>query len=770
MAVSTLRRLGGNLPVELTSFIGRRREIAEVKRLLAVARLVTLTGIGGIGKTRLAVRVAAETRRVFADGVWLVELAALGDPALVPATVGRALGLRDESKGAVTRLLSSWLADRHLLLVLDNCEQVVDACAVLLDELLRVASDLRVLATSRQPLGVAGEQEYRVPALALPALDEPVPGPRLLMQSEAVSLFTERARAVAPGFVVTEDNHRAVLQLAHRLDGIPLALELAAARLKVLSPEQIVGRLDDRFGLLRSGNRGAAPRQRSLQALVDWSFALCSAGERTLWARLSVFPRDFDVDAAEEICSDERIPRAAVLDLLAGLVDKSVLSTDGAGPRVRYWLPETLHAYGRARLAASGEEMSLRRRHRGYYRRLAVQSMKEWFGPDQLHWVSRLHAEHLNVRTALENCLAEPDGVSEALAMVPALHTYWFVTGSVGEGRRFIAKLLDAHREPSAGRADALAVASWLAANQGDVDAAEATSAQAQRLARQYGSVQRFVRATLTCAMAAMLRGDRDRAAELFQDVLDQSRAIGDDLGAVSSADRLAQLAWLSGDVDKAVALLREALAISERHGESWRKAETLLSLGIARWQQGHVEDAGEHIRASLAIQARFHNHVGIAQCLEALAWIAATISDHERAACLLGAAHATWHGVVASLFPHLAEFHDRCLAQARAALGDRLFRATHRRGDELPLVDAVHYALSTKAPPASTNTDEKDALTRREREIAGLVAEGLSNRQIAAKLMISQRTAEGHVEHILTKLGFTSRAQIASWDAAHRP
>ena len=349
----------GNLPAELTSFVGRRREVARARSLLGGSRLVTITGVGGVGKTRLALRTAAEARRAFRDGVWLVDLASLTDPGLVAQAVGSALGLRYQSTRWPLSILSDYLAGRQILLVLDNCEHLLDACAVLVDVLLRAAADLRILATSRQPLGIDGEQIMQVPTLSVPD-PECLPPVEAMGQYEAVTLFAERAASVRHDFALTEDNCGPVVLVCRRLGGIPLAVELAARRLRALSVEQLLDRLADRYRLLTADNRAALPRQQTLRALIDWSFNLCSPPEQALWVRVSVFAGEFDVDMAEGVCGGEDLPHADMLDLLTALVDKSIFTAAEAGGRMRYRMLDTIRQYGRDRLAAAGQEAVMR--------------------------------------------------------------------------------------------------------------------------------------------------------------------------------------------------------------------------------------------------------------------------------------------------------------------------------------------------------------------------------------------------------------------------
>jgi predicted ATPase/DNA-binding NarL/FixJ family response regulator len=763
MTTSLLR--SGNLPGDLTSFVGRRGELATAKRLLGESRLVTLTGAGGVGKTRLALRLASQLERAFADGVWLVDLATLSDPGLVAQRVASALGLRDDSNRWSVAVLTEYVVDRHLLLLMDNCEHVLDPSAVLAETLLRGAPELRILVTSRQPLGVPGEQVLTVPPLSVPDADQPPTSPDVLAQYDAVALFVERARACAPSFSLTADNMAAVSQLVSRLDGIPLALELAAARVRVLSPEQILSRLDDRHRLLTSASRSGLPHQRSLRALIDWSFDLCTHSERALWARLSVFPRDLDLEAAEEVCAGDGLAPESVLDALAGLVDKSILIAEATGGRVRYRLPETLREYGRSWLADWGQQDVFQRRHCDYYRHLGRQVWQEWFGPHQVQWASWMQLEHVNLRAALDYGLADRGTASRGLEVLPALSIYWSVGGSLEEGRRLLERALTADPEPSRGRALLMCLAAWLAVNQGDPLAAEAAGEESRRLAKEFDDPRSFGHACLFLGRARMSHGDVAAADELFQQALDSAGSAMVTAGALRG---LAEVAARGGDVDIARARLGECVAICEAHGEYWERATALWNWAVLAWGQGDTAKATELARESLRLWANFSNRLGIAQCLEVLAWTAAAEAAYERSAVLLGVADAVWQAAGASLFPDLAEFHERCEANARRSLGDRAFMSAARRGRSLALADLMAYALGEQVKIVKSSPGD-EVLTRREGEIAELVAQGLSNREIASKLVISQRTAEGHIEHILAKLGFTSRAQIAAWVAEHR-
>jgi predicted ATPase/DNA-binding CsgD family transcriptional regulator len=759
----------GNLPVDLTSFIGRRSEMADIKQALTQSRLVTLVGVGGVGKTRLAIHEAAEVRRAFSDGAWFVDLSPLQDEDLLASTVARSLRLQSRSRGWAPAALARHLADRDLLVVLDNCEQLRHACAVLVDSLLRACPSLRVLATSRQALEISGEQLIAVRPLPMPGPDDSL-SPQALQKYDAVALFIERAQAVAPGFRVTDENYEAVAALCQRLDGIPLALELAAARLRVLSPQQILDRLDEHSGVLRSGSAVAPERHRSLRSLIDWSYGLCSTEERTLWARLGVFPGSFDLEAVEQVCAGDEVPQESVLDLLSGLVDKSILLTVPAADPVRYRMPETIRAFGKEQLVAAGQELALRRRHRDHFARMYLAN-EQWFGPRQRELLSGMRLERDNYRAALNFCLSEPDEpVESAVHMVGAVAAETMVRGFLSEGRHWMHRVLEVVDEPSQERAQLLWIDGWHALNQGDIGGGEPRLEASRELAERIGDTHDSAVATVFLGMCAMMRGDVPAARGLYEGAFGRLQREADPLGFVMAATRLGFASFLLGDSDAGVKLCEEAVAVSAASGELWHRAEALADLSTIMWRQGETLRAAELASEGLRIQAAFENAVGTAQFLEILAWIAATERQHPRAARLLGAADGVWHAIDAALFPYLLDYRAETERNVRRALGARAFEVDYRVGLQRPHADNTAFALGEPDSVAEHDSgDVVGALTPREREIADLVADGLSNKDIATKLVISRRTAEGHVEHILSKLGFTSRAQVAVWVAEHR-
>jgi len=455
-----------NLPLELSSFVGREKQLAEVGRQLDANRLLTLTGSGGCGKTRLALAVAREMVEGFEDGVWQVELAPLVDPSLVPQAVASTLGLRDQPGRSPTEALSHHLESRNVMLVLDNCEHLVEACATLAEALLRYCPQLRVLATSREALGITGEVAWPVPPLSLPDLRR-LPDIESLPSYESARLFMERAAAVRPAFALTEHNAPAVAHICYRLDGIPLAIELAAARTKVLSVEEISERLDYSFELLTSGGRTAMPRQRTLYATMDWSYELLLDEERALFRRLSVFSGGFALGAAESVCAGEDLVRGQVLVLLSRLVDKSLVAMREVGGETRYRLLETVRQYGKEKLDESGEEDEVGRRHAGYCVGIAEEAEQKLGEPNQARWLVWLEAEHDNIRAALSFSLGEGGEAGEGVRLAAAMWPFWFARGYLSEGRRWLESAVS--RTAPAGtlsRAKALNGAGWLAAYQ----------------------------------------------------------------------------------------------------------------------------------------------------------------------------------------------------------------------------------------------------------------------------------------------------------------
>ncbi|MFE9322626.1 protein kinase [Nocardia sp. NPDC052278] len=758
------RGSSGELPLELTSFVGRRAELAEIKNLLSVSRLVTLAGIGGVGKTRLALRAASNARRDFADGVRVIELADVRDPSLLIDVVAAALGLRDDSARSMRQVLVEFLRSREALLVLDNGEQVVEALANLVETLLLSCPRLRILVTSREPLDIAGETVVRVSPLTIPGPDGE-PTLRGLPKYDAVTLFAERAAAVVPGFEVTADNGPAVAGICSRLDGLPLAIELAAARIRTMSPEQILARLTDRYALLTRGSRTAPQRQQTLRWCIDWSYQLCTPMEQRLWARLSIFTGGFELDAAEQVCGIES-PPADLLDALSSLMDRSIVNREELDGVVRFRMLETVRDFGREKLHEIGEYQDLRRAHRDWCQRLALDAEAEWISDRQLDWLARLEREQPNLREALEFCISDRSAESAEAGQrtAAALMVFWTFRGLFGEGRRWLDRALaHAAARSISDRVRALHASIAMAAAQRDLQTADSLLEQARALAEQDRTPLTQALIAYADGLVALYRDEPARAVAFLERAVEE---LGSNQRGHLHIAALMLLAWahaLRGDPRRAIEYHQRLLSITAACGESLFRSTALWGLGITEWQQGERSQAQESLQESLRVNRRVRSPVVVALDLEGLAWTVAD-AEGERAAVLMGAVDNLLRSAsgVSVFFPELSRSHDECEHMVRRALGERRFDAAFRRGQAMGMTAAVAYALGerTERMPNSNQAE----LTKRERQVADLVAQGLTNKQIAAKLVISQRTADGHIEHILTKLGFTSRAQIAAW------
>jgi predicted ATPase/DNA-binding CsgD family transcriptional regulator len=771
-------RLASRLPAELTSFVGRRRELTEARRLLSAGRLLTVTGVGGVGKTRLALRVADQVRRAFPDGVCLVELAAVHDPALLPQTVSRQLGLRDASTEPTARF-AEYLEDKRLLLVLDNCEHLVEACAMLAGKLLAAAPGLRILATSRHVLGVEGEQILSITPLPVPEINNATGTPSGVVRSDAVTLMVDRAAAVVPGFALDDSNRDHVVRICQRLDGIPLAIELAAVRLRALSPGEILDRLDDCFHLLTAGSRTAPSRQQTLQAAIDWSHDLCSPEEQLLWRRLSVFSGGFDLGAAEDVGSDGSVASQDVLGIVAGLVDKSIVVrlADDQGRWARYRMLEIIRRYGLVRLVSSGDEPAVRGRHLEHYRQLSRRYRAESFGEHQLEWIERLVREHGNVRVALEHGLTHPEQTRATMEMAAALWNFWFSGGLLREGHGWLERALAADLEPSRVRADALWTCAFLGVQLGESDTAQVMLTECAALADRFGDAALRAHVDECSGLAALFRGEVPQARALLEDAVAGHRSVGDLLGVADSLILLAAATFFMDDPRGADAAA-ECLQLCEKHHATWTKGYALWAVAIHKWSSGQHREGARLIQTSIRLQRTVRDWTGLAYYLEVLAWCTSSAGEPERAAHLLGAATAVWQlsGAKAFEAPPYQAFDERVAEQSRQALGTEAFDAALAAGKGLTLDQVFTYVLGDKqeGPSTAEGTSQRrqgsgTGLTRRELEIAELVAEGLTNKEIASRLTIARRTAEGHVENILAKFGFTSRAQIAAWVAERR-
>ena len=766
----------GRLATEVTSFIDRRTEIAEVKRLLAPSRLLTLVGAAGIGKSRLAVRVASELRRAFADGVWQVDLAGLVDESLLEYTVTQALGLQGAGKLPTAGSLIDHLADRKLLLVLDNCEHVVDACAELIGALLPAAAGLRVLCTTRQPLGMFGETVYMVKPLPVPPAGA-VLTPATAVEYPAVVLFVERAAAASPGFTLTADNQDLIVEICDRLDGLPLAIELAAVQLRTLSVRELADGLVNRFGLLRAGpdipaQRAGPARNRRLQDTFDLSYALCSPAEQRLWRRVAVFGRGFDLEAATAVCVDDDLPADMMLELLAALVDKSVVIRDEDAGQVRYRMLQTIREYGIN--LDDGSLPVLRRHHRDWYVRLAERFEADWFGPAQVAWTIRLRVEQDNLRAALDFCLATPGDEREALRLTAALLYYWRVGGSLREGLLWLDRALAASTEASPARAAALYAYCLLVVNaQGDPADATARAQEGFDLARHLGDPLLVARALHAQGLTTQLNDEPFASEPLFECAVARFASLGvADTSAVSARFALALSLLARRETARAAAICVDVYAICLARGDRWVRSQLLLVMTVVALQEDDPERATAHTRERLEIKRELGDTLGIVTGVETMAGIATIGGGYERAARLLGAAERVRrsYGQRTFVSSWLRRWREQFVTATRDALGETAFEEATQRGAAMGQDAAVAYALGEDdAAVTAEDPTAGNPLTRRERQVAELIAQGLSNQQIAARLVVSRRTAESHVENILSKLGFSSRTQVAGWISGQR-
>jgi len=760
----------GGLRTELTDFVGRRAELAQVRDALAGARLVTLTGPGGIGKTRLALQVAAGAGRAFRDGVWLAELTGLRDPGLLVAEVARSLGLSDKSARWAVASLADYLQTRQLLLVLDGCEHLADACAVMADVLLRGCHGLRIIATSRHVLGVAGEVTIAVPPMTVPAEGDPA-GPEELLGYEAVRLFTGRGAAVLPGFAVDVGNGAAVAGVCRALDGIPLAVELAAVRLRSLSPGQILDRLGSRFQLLSGGGPADQPHHRTLQAALEWSYELLTDSEQAMWRRVSVFAGSFDLDAAEAACAVGRLAAGEIADLIDALVAKSILLREGQGT-ARYRLLDTIREFGLAKLSGRGNERALRLRHRAYYAALAAR--QEAFGPGRAEWIAALDADHENLRAALRFCLADPAEAAMGAQIACDLWRYWETHGHLTEGRRILAALLDQLGPACPARPRALWTAGFLAQFQGDIPAARRLLEASLSAARSASDVSAEAWASSFLGWDVYYDGDADQGHALARTALCLHREAGDRMGVVLALMQIGYIHLCAGEAEPAADWFVRCASVCVGSGNVWYHAYAQWGLAVVAVLRGDHEDAGRLACAALRAIRGMDDAMGVVLCLDALAWAAAAGQEAVRAATLAAAAERAWAAIPATPAGPLRAHHDAALRAARAALPGAEYRAAFAKGSAMDQAEAIAFALGEQARPrpdaGRLGPGQPGQLTRRERDVAALVARGQSNGQIAASLVISVRTVETHVQHIMDKLGCSTRAQIAAWSAARSP
>jgi non-specific serine/threonine protein kinase len=768
------------LPSPPSSFIGRFHELREIRHTLTVARLLTLTGAGGMGKTRLALEAAHCLAADFADGATFVAFDSISDPMLVPQTVAAALGMHERRRRARIEELIEFLRDRERLLVLDNCEHLVYACASLVSALLDRCRELRVLATSREPLGVTGEHIILVPPLSLPGATDDVPVART-KHFEAIELFAARARAANAAFALDERNIGVVAGICRRLDGMPLAIELAAARSRTLSIEQIAARLDDRFRLLVTGNRIAPPRQQTLQATLDWSYDLLPELERQLFQRLAVFAGGFTLEAAEDVCNGGDVRRERIVDLLSLLADKSLLTVLTGQSETRFRMLETIRQYAYERLSERGTTVEARDRHLDYFLRLAERAEPELQGAAQVAWFDRLEAELDNLRAATEWAMTPGARMRErttaGLCATAALLSFWDSRGYPYEGIERLNRLLaQAERLGLANLACARALHALGALYWGRGRHAEARACLARALAlgRALGDQDIIAHTLRTLGSASIGEGDFDAGMRLLEESIRIWRGLGQpgNYGLAWSLTALGGAALLRGDYDRSRQCLEEAAQLFEQSDNKNYLAYVRRRLGQLALHQGDLDRATAMCKDSLRLNLDVSSRRGVAASLATCASVARSRGHTLVAARLFGAVAAMLDELGERLAPVDEAELESNRAGARAELGAAAFDAAFDNGRARSLDSSVAEARAlTKRghiEPARTPRQREKikygGLTAREREVAALIARGKSNREVAEALVVGIKAVEAHVGRILNKLGFTSRVQIAAW------
>jgi predicted ATPase/DNA-binding CsgD family transcriptional regulator len=749
----------GNLPRQLTSFIGRERELQDLKGLLEHSRLLTLTGPGGSGKTRLGLQLAAEVTGGFTDGVYFVALAPVGNPDLLLSTIAQGIGLRDVGDRPLLDRLRSHLENAQVLILLDNFEHLI-AAAPVVAQILQATLALRIVVTSRAPLHVTGEQEYEVPPLRVPDLQSTTVA--AVGDCESVRLFIERAQAVWPDFVLDEKNAALVAEIARRLDGLPLAVELAAARVKLLPLASLFARLEQSLPVLVGGARDLPQRQQTLRGTIAWSYGLLGAGAGRLLAACSVFRGGISLEDAEFVCAAAIDLGIEVLDGLEELVDQSLLRrVDAAGAGgPRFGMLFMVREYAAERLAEMPERARVEASHAATFLALAEAAGRGLQGPAELEWLDRLEAEHQNIRAAID--WYQQHEPREALRLAAAMSRFWGVRGHFTEGRRRLRALLDACGDETATRVKALNGAASLAIDQGDHADARDLVGESIRLSQELG-YRRGEAIALVFLGRSLIAGGRpaeadphlERALELLEGL--------DDPAAVATGLLYAGLAeHFTGRFEESCARYERSVDLCRAAGYRSVAARSLQQLGKSRLELGDIRGARSALEEALPTCLELGDRWVVPVVMTGFAGVAARTGRPRRALRLAGVARGLCEAGQFSMPVPVDTELERWLAPAKKQLGSAAAQVM-AEGQGMSLAEAVSYALADE-PEEVWRSGPRRTLTRRELEVAALVAQGRTNRGIAGQLHLSVRTVDTHVDHVLTKLGFSNRAQLVAW------
>lgn len=842
-----------NLPILMSSFVGRKQELDELVPLLAQTRLLTLTGAGGCGKTRLAIELAAKRLEEFQDGVWWVELAALSEPDFVPRAVAQALGIRLPPIREPTEALTDFLATRNTLLLLDNCEHLIDAVAALATVLVLRCPALRVIATSREALNIDGEHVWIVPSMQIPK-EGAGATVSTVAQSDSVQLFVSRAGSAAPAFQLTEKNAPAIAQICQRLAGLPLAIELAAARIKFLGPQELLVRLEDVFAVLHGGKRTAPPRHQTLRAAIDWSHALLSAPEQILFRRLSVFAGNFTIEAAEKICSGKELTQSEIMNCLSRLADKSLVVVDEESAESRYRLLEPLRQYAQEKLGSAKEFESIHSRQVGFAIAMAEAADSKLHGPLQVAGLDLLERERENLRVALA-WSRKTLNAENGLRLAAALWWFWVRRGTVSEGKEWFREFLAMSGGSDPVRAAALARGAFLAWRQADYARLQEWSAESLKLGHDARTQEAYAFALMMQGGAARDQGEVYKAQALLRQAFTLFEKIHHKWGMAWAFLYLAPIFYGQDQYDRGKETWQTSLRLFRELGDWWGIAMTLSYLAEEARRLERYTQARAWLEESLAVYRKLGDAYDIARCLTALSQVAQAQGDDERATVWLGEAStllkqlglshpplsaplhlasiarqrgdlrlvlfvlqdnlpqmaemknpnalATYLAEFAALACAVTKFDDAArlfgaaqngfdtssaggesfsldefsqnVNRARAALGEQAFSAAYEEGRSLDLEAAIVLAERVTLSPEilkitthATTKPDPDALTPREVQVLELLAEGLSNSQIAERLVISRRTVTTHLTVIYNKLGVKSRSAATRYALDH--